>query len=138
VRSFSSQYTNSQWSAAQVLGAPDVYPRSADDPRAWASLSADAPTEFIEVGFATPRHVRELQVFETLGAGAISSVELITVSGARITLALPSDQPNSVAAIASFTSSCSTEPIVAARVTLASSKVAGWNEIDAIGALPCL
>jgi hypothetical protein len=138
VRGFSSEYTHGQWAATQALGAPDVYPRSGDDPHAWASLDADAPSEFIEVGFAQPQRIRELQIFETLSPGAISDVELITASGRRIKLAQPNVVPSGGAAISSFAMGCTSEPIVGARVTLASSKIAGWNEIDAIGATPCL
>jgi hypothetical protein len=139
VRAVSSEYSTTDWSAKQALGAPDVYPRSGDDPHAWASRDADAPFEFIEVGFASPQRIHGLQVFETLAPGAITEVEIITASGKRKIIY---EQPRVDAAtvgsqISSFDFACSDEPIVAARVTLASGQVPGWNEIDAIGALPC-
>jgi hypothetical protein len=139
VRAVSSEYSPDQWSAKQVLGAPDVYPQSGDLPHAWASREPDAPWEFIEVGFAKPGRIRGLQVYETNAPGAITQVEIITADGAR---KIVYEEPRVEAAatgsqISTFEFACSDEPIVAARVTLASGQVAGWNEIDAIGALPC-
>ena len=37
-----------KWSASQVLGAPDVFPKSGDLPQAWAS-KAKGGKEWIEV-----------------------------------------------------------------------------------------
>jgi hypothetical protein len=150
VRAVSSQYSPSSWSAQQVLGPPDVFPGSGDNGHAWASLDADAATEFIEVGFAQPSAFRELQIFETYNPGAIASVETIAVSGHRAIyyscngvfsqnpcvingpLALPTG-----AQISHVPLACG-EPIAAVRVTLASGAVPGWNELDAIGAVPCM
>jgi hypothetical protein len=137
VRALSSEYSSSSWSAQQVLGAPDVYPRSGDDAHAWASRDADAPVEFIEVGFATPQRARQLQIFETLNPGAIDRVELISASGKHIAIQRDATQPTGGAAIGTYDLGCTVEPIVAARITLASAKVPGWNEIDAVGLLPC-
>jgi hypothetical protein len=137
VRSFSSQYSTTNWSATQILGAPDVYPGSGDNAHAWASLDADAPTEFIEVGFAQPQRMRELRIFETLNPGAIEDVEVITANGTHRRLGQHTVQAAAGSAISTYTSTCTSEPIVAARITLGSAKVAGWNEIDAVGLLPC-
>lgn len=139
VRAVSSEYAPTQWSARQVLGPPDVYPHAGDLPNAWASRDADAPFEFIEVGFAQPQRIHALQVYETNAPGAITEVEIITANGARKIVYSQGkvDAATESAQISTFTFKCSDEPIVAARVTLASGQVAGWNEIDAIGALPC-
>ena len=139
VRAVSSEYSADQWSAKQALGAPDVYPNSGDLPHAWASLTPDAPWEFIEVGFPTPQKIRGVVVYETLAPGAISEVEIITASGARKVVYQQEhvDAAPTGAQITPFAFLCSDEPVVAARVRLASGQVPGWNEIDAIGALPC-
>jgi hypothetical protein len=144
----SSEYSSTDWSAQQVLGPPDVYPSYGDNPKAWASSEADAPTEFIEVGFARPTLLRELRVYETLNAGAISAIDVVTVSGKHAVTTTcgagspnhacswPTAAPARTAQFMSFPVSCD-EPIVSVRVTLASGKVAGWNEIDAIGGVVC-
>ena len=150
VRAVSTQYSPTSWSAQQVLGPPDVYPGSGDNAKAWASRDADAATEFIEVGFAQPTSLRELQIFETYNPGAIASVETISVSGHHATyyacegtftqnpctLAGPLALPTG-AQISHVPLACG-EPIAAVRVTLASGIVPGWNELDAIGGVPCL
>ncbi len=101
-------------------------------PKAWASLTPDAPTEFIEVGFARPMRAVGVDVYETFNPGAVAEVQLI-YSGGVVTVAPDpvTDEPLQVRV------SCTDEDIVAVRVTLASAQVPGWNEIDAIGLVPC-
>jgi hypothetical protein len=130
VRAFSSQWSDGQWSAQQVLGPPNVYPLQGDQPAAWASKEADAGPEFIEVGFAQPQRLRAMEIYESFNPGAVRSIELIGQSGAHKFVGV-----GGLARQVDFT--CTDEPIVAARITLASQDVAGWNEIDAIGAVAC-
>lgn len=144
VRSFSSQYGTTSWSAQQLLGAPDVYPQHGDLVKAWASLGADDRDEHVEVGFSQPQRISLVEIYETYNPGAISRVELVTTSGRRIAA------PAGIAERASFADQgpaaqrhvvelgCTDEPIAAVRVTVASKAVPGWNEIDAIGVAPCL
>lgn len=138
VRGFSSQYSTSSWAATQVLGAPNVYPAHGDNASAWASLGADDRDEWLEVGFDRAGSVSAVEIYETYNAGALDRVELITQSG-RIIEAQPGGlAPGGTAsARRSVNVSCTSEPIVAVRVHVASTKVAGWNEIDAIGVVPC-
>jgi hypothetical protein len=148
VLAVSSQYSDTAWSARQVLGPPDVYPGSGDNGNAWASRDADAGNEFIEVGFAQPMPMRELQIFETYNPGAIASIDATTVSGRHIELAAcrgtfiegacdaPLAMPRTGAQITRVPLTCG-EAIASVRVLLASGAVPGWNEIDAIGGVPC-
>lgn len=149
VRAVSSEYSSTSWSAQQVLGPPNVYPGNGDNTLAWASRDADAATEFIEVGFAQPTAMRELQIVETYNPGAIASVETIDVQGTRTTLipcggtfttgACHANQigpAGSAAQITKVPLTCGSA-IAAVRVTLASGAVPGWNELDAIGGVPC-
>ena len=48
VRTYSSQYNDTNWAANQVIGAPKVYPKYGDHHGAWAQGRRDA-NEFIEV-----------------------------------------------------------------------------------------
>lgn len=129
VRAFSSQYSVGQWSANQVLGAPNAY-TGGDNPNAWAPLTADGGPEFIEVGFAEPTKLAGLQIYESFNPGAVRLVELITASGKHVPY--PVQGP-----VHELHFQCTGEDIVAARITLASQEVGGWNEIDAIGAVGC-
>ncbi len=133
VRGFSSQYTTDAWSAAQALGAPDVVTGNSDNAKAWASLGADDQPEWLEVGFARPRSISGVEIHETFNPGAVGRIELITSSGR--TLEVQASQR--VAGVRAIGVRCTSEPIVAVRVHLDSVAVAGWNEIDAIGVVPC-
>ena len=137
VRDFSSEYSTSSWSAEQALGEPDVFPNSGDLANAWASREPDAKSEFIELGFDQPMRMRALEIYETYNPGAITSVELITEQGTRIALTRHDFVRRGGAARSTFGRACTTERIVAVKITVASGKVAGWNEIDAVGMLPC-
>jgi hypothetical protein len=129
VRAVSSEYSPTSWSAQQVLGPPDAF-TAGDNPKAWASRDADAETEFIEVGFGRPAKLSGLEIYESFNPGATRTVELIGESGRRIAIA-------PTGSVRELTFTCTDEPIVGVRITLASSQVAGWNEIDAIGAVSC-
>jgi hypothetical protein len=127
VRAFSSQYSESQWSAQQVLGPPDVRATNTDSPQAWASLGADDRREWLEVAFENPQPISGVTIVETFNPGAVDRVTLTNTSG-RI-IEVPISQ------LAQF--ACTSESITSVRVELDSPRHAGWNEIDAIGVTPC-
>ena len=132
VRDVSSEYSSDSWSARRILGPPDVYPASGDLPEAWASLTPDANEEYIEVGFGAPMRTVGVDIYETFNPGAVSLVQLIGED--KVTSIVPdpaNEQPLRVRA------TCTDEPVIAVRVTLASAQVPGWNELDAIGLVPC-
>ncbi len=138
VRSSSSQYSVGNWSAARALGAPDVFPGHGDHVNAWASLGADDRVEHLELGLARPVHVSAVEVFETFNPGAVSEIELVAASGARTVVHRGPAAPAGAAARVHRTEvACTAEPIVAVRITLDSPAVPGWNEIDAVGVVPC-
>lgn len=135
----STEYSETSWSAHQALGAPNVYPQHGDIAQAWASKSADDHPEWIELGYATPRAISAVEIYETFNPGAISTVELITTSGRRIELR-PSTLPTQDVTAAKklvVETQCTSEPIAAVKINLASDQVTGWNEIDAVGLVPC-
>jgi hypothetical protein len=134
----STQYSDQAWSANQVLGPPDVYPEHGDHNKAWASHGADDRAEHIEVGFEHPERVSGIEIYETFNAGAIDKVELITVKGKRIDVPIGTQATGTNASVRSvFNVRCTQEPVAAVRVSLDSQRVSGWNELDAIGIVPC-
>jgi hypothetical protein len=138
VHGVSTQYSPTDWSARQVLGAPDVYPASGDNALAWASENADDRVEWIEVGYATPTTINAVEIYETFNPGAIDRVELVTAGGNRIeAYAGKAGAQGQAARIHRVDVPCTDEPIVGVRVRLASAAVPEWNEIDAIGVVPC-
>jgi hypothetical protein len=137
VRGFSSQYSQGSWSAAQVLGPPDVYPAYGDNAKAWASLGADDRDEWIEVGFDRPGAISGVEVYETFNP-AVDRIELVTTTGRTIEAQASSAvAPGQGSMRRTASVGCTTEPIVAVRVHVSSVAVAGWNELDAIGVVPC-
>ena len=136
IRGFSTQYSPDDWSARRVLGEPDVFPGAGDNVNAWASESADDRAEWLEVGFEKARSISAVEIYETFNPGAVGRVELITTSGKRIEVAVDR-QPSGESARRIAPVACTSEPIAAVRVHVDSKAVAGWNEIDAIGVVPC-
>ena len=137
VRAYSTQYTDSDWSAARALGAPDA-PAGGDDPNAWASEGADDRVEFLEVGFDHPRPIRGVDIVESHNPGAVTRVELIATDGTR-TVAYSARPATGLSTPfhRQIDLACTPKPIAAVRVTLDSTAVPDWNEIDAIGVRPC-
>jgi hypothetical protein len=140
VLGYSTQYSDTAWSAQQALGAPNVYPNHGDIQQAWASRTADGQDEWIELGYDEPRMVSGVEIYETYNPGAIDIVELITTSGRRIQLrgpGLPGDSEVTEVLQTVIETPCTTEPIAAIRINVSSAKVHGWNEIDAVGLVTC-
>ncbi|KAH3735301.1 hypothetical protein DPMN_041766, partial [Dreissena polymorpha] len=85
VINYSSQYGPYKWSAQQILGAPDVYPRYEDSISAWAPKVIDE-NQFLEFKFATSVYVTQVDVYETFNAGGVKAIKCFDVSGTWITL----------------------------------------------------
>lgn len=138
LRAVSSQYGTTDWSASRALGAPDALPPGQDSVNAWATTGADDGVEFIEVGFDGRHRMSAIDLVESFNPGAVSRVELLLAGGERIAVqqAIAPVQPESpFRRRVEFT--CTGEPVVGVRVTLDAAAVTGWNEIDAIGGVPC-
>lgn len=118
----------------QVAGKPDVE-HYGDDARAWAAARADGGIEWLEASFATPVSARELRVRQNSTPGAIIKVELIDEAGGRHTVWEGTDDTvYENGEIQWFVRRFAPTPYKArgARLTLATSAVEGWNEIDAV------
>jgi hypothetical protein len=140
VRAMSSQWGADDWSAKRALGAPDVYPASGDQVNAWASEGADDRTEFLELGLERAVSVAAVEVYETYNPGAVTEIELIGLTGSRTVVhRARAEQLGSATHVTrAKVGGCTGEPIVAVRVTIDSRAVEGWNEIDAVGVVPCV
>lgn len=119
----------SGWSALQVLGAPDTR-LAADVNTAWASATPDGGAEWLRAGFRNPVEIAKVRVRESFNPGAIRRITA-TVDGVEVELW------EGTAARARGMRDFVIRPvrgIVANQVTvhLDTSRVPGWNEIDAI------
>lgn len=118
----------------QATGKPDVE-HYGDDARAWAAARADGGIEWLEASFATPVSARELRVRQNSAPGAIIKVELIDEAGGRHTVWEGTDDTvYESGEIQWFVRSFAPTAYKTrgARLTLATSAVEGWNEIDAV------
>jgi speckle-type POZ protein len=140
VRGFSSQYGTPGWGAVKVLGPPDVFPRHGDIPEAWASRGADDGVEWIEVGFDRVSSIAAVVIYETFNPGAISRVAMTSDSGGIFDApaggAVAETSPEG-SVLRRFDLGCTPYRVRAIRLELDSLAVLGWNEIDAIGIVPC-
>ncbi len=131
----SSEYSATRNAASDVLGPPDVFPLSGDRDGAWASASTDGGEEWVTVRFPSPVRAASIVWLETFHPGAVSRVDDVS-DGAATTLwsgAMPAPaEPVSAPELTLLTP----RVITAVRVVLDTRRVAGWNEIDAIGLIP--
>lgn len=136
VVAFSSQFgpTGWGWSATQALGPPDVYPNYGDISQAWASLTADDQPEFLELGFAEAAPINFVNIYETYGPGAITSISVrnpdsglfeVVWTGAAVPAPEVSRLFTAVFPVTAF-------PVSEIRIDLDSPAVPNWNEIDAV------
>jgi len=131
---FSSQRSNTLWSADQMLGPPDVYPDGVDDPRAWASLTADGQPEYVDLQFSDPAPIDFVSVYETFNPGAVSSVLVLNAGTGlfeQVWSGTAAAAPDA-ARIFTVTFPQTPYPVGVVRIQLNSPAVPGWNEIDAV------
>ena len=134
----SSEYTQSSWSASQALGRPDVYPRAGDDPNAWAPEAADGGTEHITLALSEPQHASAVELYETYNPGAVTRVELYDLDGVRVADHARAAAPAGHGAYKrTIELGCTDRPVASIKITLDTSAVPGWNELDAVGVRPC-
>ncbi|MBA3680627.1 MAG: OmpA family protein [Bacteroidetes bacterium] len=70
----SSQVGTKEYSSKQVLGRPNVLPRSGKNANAWEPKGSGEKTEFIKVSFLTPMKAKYILVAESNHPGYISRV----------------------------------------------------------------
>jgi len=119
-----------QWSPEQAIGAPDT--KTAEDlPTAWASMNPDAGPEWLQVEFAKPVELAEVRIRESFNPGAISKVEAISADNKGIVIwegtAQATPAPSDM--VVKPESAVVSNKI---KIHLDTTRVKGWNEIDAV------
>lgn len=135
IQSVRSRPVAASWSTQQVTGAPDTQ-GAGDISTAWASASQDAGTEWLLMEYARAVMPKEVHVYETYNPGALFKVSIIDDAGNEL-LAWEGSDPTPVGS-GRGTSRISIPlkvPTKKVKIYLASDKVPGWNEIDAVGLL---
>lgn len=121
------------WGPEQALGPPDT-PGSGDIQTAWASKTQDGQDEWLELEFEKEILPTEVVVHETYNPGSLFRITTYTSSGMEAELwrgtdPTPATAPRGVSRV-------KVDPgfkIRRIRIHLESTKVRGWNEIDAVG-----
>ncbi len=136
VESFSSEYGKYQYSAAQAIGPPDVWPAVESSPVAWSPRWPDKGEEYIELSFEREIDVRQILVVQSYHPGAVESVRLEDAEGK--TRLIVNDEARRMSAAEAPLLRLRVAPAFRARkitLYLNSSKVEGYNHIDALGLL---
>jgi hypothetical protein len=128
---FNRAQADRAWGPEQATGAPDV-PQPADDGHAWASLSEDAQDEWLELSYHTAE-TNSILIYETYNPGAVSEVIVIDDQGKHHQVFKGRDPSiGTDMAILAITLPKAIK-VAGVHIELASTKVPGWNEIDAVG-----
>ena len=121
--------TGASWAPTQAIGAPDCS-GAGDQDQAWATLRSEEGEQWLELDYARAVPVGVVRIYENFNPGAVVKVEAM-VDGDATTLwsgvAPRGEAPHvfEVPAAGKVTAS-------RIRITLDTSKIAGWNEIDAV------
>jgi outer membrane protein OmpA-like peptidoglycan-associated protein len=133
VLDFSTQLSEYQYSATQVLGKPDVLPDYGDNPNAWLP-SRPNRTSFVKVGFEQPMLVRQIAIGESFNPGALYQVFLYDENDREYLLNtfIPREL-NVEGRLLNIYLSETEYAVSAVKIVLDGSQVPGYNGIDAIG-----
>jgi hypothetical protein len=120
------------WGPEQATGAPNV-PAAADDGRAWASLSPDGQDEWLELRYNTAVETSDILIYESFNPGAVSEVIVTDDKGARYRVFQGKDPSAGTDMAVLVVTLAKPMRVTTVRLEIASTKVPGWNEIDAVG-----
>lgn len=119
------------WGPEQAVGPPDTM-APGDHRTAWAPAQADGGIEWLEAAFANPADAAQVIVRQTCNPGAIVKVAAILEHGSEIPIWTGEDSSKGQQLADtpfSFPAGIRADRV---RVYLDTSKVAGWEEIDAV------
>lgn len=118
------------WSPGRAAGAPDTADHG-DYSTAWASQSPDGGKEWLQVKYPKSVEISEINIHETYNPGAISKVSALMPDGSeRVIWEGTMDAGQDV-----IERAVKVPPGVRSdqiRIELDTSRVPGWNEIDAV------
>jgi hypothetical protein len=128
---YSSQYSNSSWSAQQILNEPNTA-TCGDIATSWATKPPNNGIEFIEIKFAEPVYAHRIEIRETYNPGAVVKIEAKDSDGNLYTLWEGTDDNRQCPGylIVKFSETDYETNII--RITMDTKLVTGWNEIDAV------
>ena len=133
VIAFSSQWSPAGYSAAQTLGAPNVFTYG-DSPNAWSANVVNGTTEFLTLGFATPVFASGITVRESWGNGFVTMLEVRNASTGAFTTVFSGVDPSAQGSVVDFLVNFvqTTFLVDAIRVSINTSHSGVWEEVDSV------
>ncbi len=131
---FSSEYSPTDWAAAQALGAPDTL-TYCDCGTAWAPREPNGMQEFITVGFPTPVYATGATIRETFGNGMVYQVDVLDTDDVLHTVWAgtdPSPQGTPVDNLLTWPATPYSVKGIKVYINTNTEPTGGWEEIDAI------
>ncbi len=130
---FSSQLSPVEYSAAQALHRPNVYPEGGDNPNAWLPKKPDK-VDFIKVGFDNPVRVQQIAIAESLNPSAVSEVLVYDKDNKEYSVFSLEPTPiNLSRRLLNIFIDRTPYEVHAVKIILDGTKIEGYNSIDAIG-----
>jgi hypothetical protein len=120
------------WGPEQATGEPDTKD-AGDFQTAWASQTPDSQDEWLLLEYAEPVLLKEVHVYETFNPGAVTRVTAFKLEGSEVEVWKgkdPSAGKDIGVSVLPIKDSFRTNRI---KLYIESTKVEGWNEIDAVG-----
>ncbi|MCC5931704.1 MAG: OmpA family protein [Cyclobacteriaceae bacterium] len=130
---FSSQLSEYEYSAAQVLGKPNAMPQGGDNPTAWLP-SRPNRQEYIHVTFARPIHVEQIVLAESYNPSALFQIYLMDRQGTEHLVHTFEPKPIDVRGrILNIYIEKTPYRVHGLRLVLDGKAVPGYSGVDAIG-----
>ena len=128
----SSQYGEDDWSAQQATGEPNT-PSIGDYVTAWAPAGADEGIETLELRYEHKVVPAGVEVYESYNPGAVVSIEAYDEAGDEWVV-LWAGERSEAEGITIFSPEVELVDFAtdSLRLTLDTTLVSGWNEIDAV------
>ncbi len=124
---------NRDWGPEQATGEPDTN-ESGDIVTAWASATPDGQDEWLMLEYAEPVLPRSVMVHETFNPGALVRVTVFKLDGEEVEVwkGMDPTSPEDAKGVSVIPFKVDFK-VNRVKLYIASTKVPGWNEIDAVG-----
>lgn len=130
---FSSQLSDYEYAAAQVLGRPNVLPTAGDNPNEWLPDRPDK-ISFIKVGFDHPMKIQQIAIAESYHPGSVYQVFVYDTDNKEYLINTFNPGPlKTDGRLMNIYFGETDYQVNAVKVVIDGSRVPGYNAIDAIG-----
>ncbi|MFA0961793.1 OmpA family protein [Roseivirga sp. BDSF3-8] len=133
---FSSEMSERQYSAAQVLGKPDALPVDGESPNAWTPRRPNRD-EFLKVAFSQPMRIRQVAIAENFNPTAVKAIYTYDPQGNEYKMVELNANPDpNRGRMLNVFFDLTTHAVAAVKVEFDGNAVPGYYSIDAIGISP--